>query len=223
MSGHGNTKKSFGKRVVQLLALGLFLAMMMGVSRLFPEQTSGSSIAAVGFLLLAGVLASELLDTVGLPHLSGYLIAGIVAGPHVLHLVHHATVEHLSIVNTLAVALIALAGGAELRIDDLRRSFGSLLWATVMQCLIVSTVTGAVFVLLSSRLPFTASLSSAGVVGAGLLWGVLSVSRSPAACMGILSQTRAVGPVARFSLGFVMTSDFVVVLLLALTMMVARP
>ena len=56
-----------------------------------------------------------------------------------------------------------------------------------------------------------------------LLWGVLAVSRSPSACMGILSQTRAKGPVATFSLAFIMLSDVVVVILLATMLMLARP
>ena len=74
---------------------------------MLPGMGAGSNIAAVGFLLLAGVLASELCEMIGLPHLSGYLIAGIVAGPHVLHLVQHETVEALSPINQLALALIA--------------------------------------------------------------------------------------------------------------------
>jgi Kef-type K+ transport system membrane component KefB len=41
--------------------------------------------------------------------------------------------------------------------------------------------------------------------------------------MGILSQTRAKGPVATFSLAFIMLSDVVVVILLATMMMLARP
>jgi Kef-type K+ transport system membrane component KefB len=56
-----------------------------------------------------------------------------------------------------------------------------------------------------------------------LLWGVMSITRSPAALLGILSQTRAEGPVTRFGLNFVMASDVVVIVLLALTFMVAGP
>ena len=36
------------------------------------------TVAGIGFLLLAGTLLSELLETIGLPHLSGYLLAGIM-------------------------------------------------------------------------------------------------------------------------------------------------
>jgi len=67
------------------------------------------------------------------------------------------------------------------------------------------------------HLPFT------GVLGVALLWGVVAITRSPSACLGVLSQTRATGPLARFSLAFVMASDVVVVVMLATAVTLARP
>jgi Kef-type K+ transport system membrane component KefB len=52
---------------------------------------------------------------------------------------------------------------------------------------------------------------------------VVAITRSPSACLGVLSQTRAVGPLARFSLAFIMASDVVVVVVLATALTVARP
>jgi Kef-type K+ transport system membrane component KefB len=52
---------------------------------------------------------------------------------------------------------------------------------------------------------------------------MVAITRSPSACLGILSQTRAEGPLARYSLTFIMSSDIVVVVLLAGVMTVARP
>lgn len=223
MSHTTSKPKTLQVRLIQAGALLLVFALMMGASRVLPELGAGSHIAAVGFLLLAGVLASELCEVIGLPHLTGYLLAGIVAGPHVLHLLHHETVEELAPVNALALALIALAGGAELRISQVRESLKSLAWATLLQSTIVLAACAGVFLLLAPYLPFLDGLTSSGVFGVALLWGVMSITRSPAALLGILSQTKAQGPVARFGLTFVMSSDVVVIVLLALTFMVARP
>src|SRR5690606_33677286 len=66
-------------------------------------------------------------------------------------------------------------------------------------------------------------MSDTAVAAVSLLWGVLAVSRSPSATLGILAQTRARGPVATFALAFVMSSDVVVILLMALAMMIAKP
>jgi Kef-type K+ transport system membrane component KefB len=217
-------KKTAATRAIQAASLFVTFGVLFGVTRLTPElEAHLGTVAAVGFLLLAGTLMSELLETVGLPHLSGYLLAGIIGGPHVLHLVDQHTVEELAPVNTLALSLIALAGGAELRVDTLRKVARGLAWATLLQSTLVLVCVASVFMAVARYLPFAQILSPKALLGVSLLWGVLAVSRSPSACMGILSQTRAKGPVATFSLAFIMLSDVVVVILLATMMMLARP
>src|SRR6478752_9453854 len=130
MSGHGGSKKTAATRAIQAASLLVTFGVLYGVTRLTPElETHLGTVAGVGFLLLAGTLLSELLETIGLPHLSGYLLAGIIGGPEVLHLVDHHTVDALAPVNTLAVALIALAGGAELRMATIRSIAKSLSYA----------------------------------------------------------------------------------------------
>jgi hypothetical protein len=131
-------------------------------------------------------------------------------------------VGRLSVANTLALALIALAGGAELKIADLRAALKSLAWAMVAQSTLVLVLTAASFLVAARFLPFTRDMSAQAVLGVGLLWGVVSVSRSPSAVLAIMSQTRARGPVARFSLAFVMSSNVVVLVMLALGLMFAR-
>ena len=123
-----------GDARVQALLLALVVGLFFVATRAVPEVNGGvGAIAAVGFLLLAGTLASELVEPLGLPHISGYIAAGVVAGPYVLKLLDHGVVEHLSPVNTLALSLIALAGGAELKLDLVRRGLRSLVWSTCMQ------------------------------------------------------------------------------------------
>jgi Kef-type K+ transport system membrane component KefB len=205
-------------RLTQAGALALLLLLLWLATRAGLESQSGfGTIAAVGFLLVAGTLTSELVEVLRLPHLTGYLLAGIVAGPQVLALIDESSVQDLTQVNALALALIALEGGAHLRVATLKEGLRSLAWATLAQC-----VTG-VFIALHPWIPFTSSLTGLGLVGAGLLWGTMAITRSPSATLGILSQTRAKGPIATGTLTFVMTSDLVVVILLAAAMVVARP
>ena len=108
-----------GVHLTHIVLLAGFSALIFYVTRVVPE-TQGSlwTIAAIGFLLLSGTLLSELLGPLGLPHLTGYLIAGIASGPYALKLVDEHTVKNLSPINTLALSLIALAGGAELDSRD---------------------------------------------------------------------------------------------------------
>ncbi len=216
---HGKTWLGRG---VDLLSLGLLFGIMWGAMSLAPGYKGEAAVlGALGFLLLAGTLLSELVEVLGMPHLTGYLFAGIIAGPHVLHLVDHESVKRLEPVNTLAIALIALAGGAELRLDALKRGLRSLVFALGLQTILGIFLMAVVFAL--ARPGFVQHLPLSGVIGAAILWGVVSITRSPSACLGVLSQTRATGPLARYSLAFVMASDVVVVVMLATAITLARP
>ncbi len=226
MSGSSKiTREGASAHVTHIVLLASFSMLMLYVTRVVPE-TNGSlwTIAAIGFLLLAGTLTSELLAPFGLPHLTGYLIAGIASGPYVLRLVDEHTVKSLSPVNMLALSLIALAGGAELDLASVRKKAKSLVWATIVQCgFVLVAVTGMFYACARPMIPFTRSLTPPALLGVALLWGTLAVTRSPSATLGILSQTRANGPLATFTLAFVMTSDVVVVVLVALVLGCVRP
>jgi Kef-type K+ transport system membrane component KefB len=132
-------------------------------------------------------------------------------------------VERLSPVNTLALSLIALAGGAELKVDLVKRGLRSLAWATLVQSAVVLVTMTGVFMALRGMIPFAHGLGLAPLLGVALLWGTLSVSRSPSACLGILAQLRPRGPLTDFSLTFVMTSDVVVVVMMAGVLAIVRP
>jgi Kef-type K+ transport system membrane component KefB len=213
-----------GTRLAHAVLLGAFGAIVYLATRIVPESPGGLwTIAAIGFLLLAGTLTSELVGAIGLPHLTGYLLAGVVSGPHVLRLVDETTLKSLSPVNTLALSLIALAGGAELDLAALRKSARSLFWAILVQTLAVLGLMTAIFYTARPMIPFARSLAPNAAIGVALCWAALSVTRSPSATLGILSQTRASGVVATFTLAFVMVSDVVVVILVATVIGLARP
>jgi Kef-type K+ transport system membrane component KefB len=223
VSGSSARKTTLGRA---LDVLGLFVVFaVFGVASHFTagHGSDAALVAALGFLLLAGTLVSELVEVVGLPHLTGYLLAGVLAGPHVGQLIDHATVERLKPVNTLTLALIALAGGTELKVDALKRSVKTLASAMVAQSVLGILFAGAVFFAVHGFIGFTRDLPTAAVVAVSLLWGVLAIARSPAGALGVLSQTRASGPITQYAMAFVMSSDVVVIMLLAAAMTVARP
>ncbi len=221
--GGASPRRGVVARLTQGLALAVIFAILFVATRATPafHGTSGT-VAAVGFLLLAGTLASELLDALGVPHLTGYLLAGILAGPHALRLIDHASVEELTSVDTLALALIAMAGGAELDLESVKKGLKSLAFSTMLQTAVLAVGMVAAFMAARPLIPFARPLGFGALLGAGLLWSVLAMSRSPSATLGILAQTRAQGPLTRWTLTFVMSSDVVVVVLLAAALTVAR-
>jgi Kef-type K+ transport system membrane component KefB len=224
LSGAAVGHKGAGGLLTNALLLGAFGALVYYVTRVVPEDESATwTIAAVGFLLFAGTLTSELAGPIGLPHLTGYLIAGIAAGPHALRLVDEHTVKSLSPVNTLALSLIALAGGAELDFVAVRKGAASLVWGLTLQTVLVFVALSGTFLALRPLIPFARVLPLGAAFGIAMCWATLAVTRSPSATLGILSQTRASGPLATYTLAFVMVSDVIVVVLLAMVIGAVRP
>ncbi|MET0388426.1 MAG: cation:proton antiporter [Polyangiales bacterium] len=211
-------------RVGAALGLGVAFAVVLVTDRYTPGfEGPFAVIAAVGFLLLTGMLAAQLLDMVGLPHLTAYIAIGVLSGPHVLHLIDHETVAQLSPVNTLALSLIALAGGAELRARMLVPLRRSLSYATLLHSLPGTLLMAAAFYVCAPYLPFTREQPARALIGISALWGVLAVSRSPSAMLGIFAQLKPDGPLSRFALAFVMSSDIVVAVMTTLTIALVRP
>ncbi len=216
--------KSRSARITQAAGLVVVFGVLLIATRVVPEARSAvGTVAGLGFLLLAGTLTSEITEVVGFPHLLGYLLAGLVSGPYVLHLIDHDTVSKLAPVDTLALCLISLAGGAELRVATLRETARSLTWAIGLQTVITFLVSAGGFLALNRYIPTSGSLTTAAVVGVSLLWGALAITRSPAALLGIFAQTQAKGPLSTFSLAFVMLSNVVGILVAATTIVFARP
>lgn len=183
-----------------------------------------NALFALGLLLVGGSVAGTVASFFRLPRLTGYLAAGIIAGPHVTHALDHAAVQALSVVNALALALIALEAGAELTMPMLKRCWRSLLWQCATHTAILAVGMALVFLALGTLglLDFTAGLTMTGLVAVAVLWGVIAVSKSPAATLAILKETHAKGPVTDVSLGVVVLFDIVVLVLFAAALMVAE-
>ena len=212
------------KRVSAFIGLLVVFVILFVTDRATTgNDSSFNAVSAVGFLLLCGMLAAQLLDAFKLPHLTAYILLGVVAGPHALHLVSHETVSQLSAVNTMALALIALAGGVELQLPMVLAQARSLSYAMGIHALVGGVLATAAFFVCARYLPFTRDLGTSVVIGIAALWGVLAVSRSPSATLAILSETRPDGPITRFALAFVMSSDIVVAVLMSLVIALVRP
>ncbi|HEY1954281.1 MAG TPA: cation:proton antiporter [Polyangiaceae bacterium] len=217
-------KTTSGTRLLQLAAIAICGGLAYATEHVTRHAYDSLGVVlALGLLLICGTLAGGLLEALRIPHLTAYLAVGVIAGPYAIRLIDRQTVDSLQTVNTLALALIAFAGGAELRIADVRRSLRSLSAAAFTQCILVFVGGAIIFAAVSPLVSFIRGASIAMIVGVSLLWGVLSITRSPAATLAILSQTRARGPLTNFSLSFVMLSDVLVIVIATTVIALVKP
>lgn len=202
------------------LALTALVWIVLRRAEIVPSH--GGPLFALGLLVLAGTVAGALAAFVGLPRLTGYLLAGIVCGPQGLGLFSGSEVKALSLVNALALALIALQAGAELTVGTLRRIWKSVVASSIAQVLLVIAPMAAVFALLAEQIPFAAGYSGSALAALGLLWGVFMLTRSPTVTLAVLAETRAKGPLSEHALGVVVLLDVLVLPFFAAALAFAR-
>src|SRR5205823_3531553 len=166
--------------LASLFALGLMMA-------LFHRVTAGAALEAratlaLGFLLLAAFVVGDLARRARLPRITGYLLVGFVAGPW-LGLVRRDEVDGLRFIGDVALAVIALAAGAELALPALRQQLVALArlvgGAIVFPLLVVATVLLSV----SPWFPLTVHQSPGDGVAVALALGALSAVSSPAVAL----------------------------------------
>ncbi len=206
----------------RLIILGLLLGGTQLLLPLGGGRTDAHALLVFGFLILAAYSSGELATAVGMPRVVGYLAAGVLFGPSVLGTVTTAASEQLAPVSSLAIALIAFLAGAELRWDELRARARAISLILVSELTLSFVALTIVLLLLRDYVPFLQGTPTATMVGFSLLFASIAVVHSPAVTMALLTETGARGPVARTTLGIVLVSDVVVIVLFSAVLAVAR-
>jgi Kef-type K+ transport system membrane component KefB len=180
------------------------------------------SLFLFGILLLTADTFGALAHDLKLPRLVGYLVAGLALGPSVARIVPAGVLEDLSMMKRLAVGLIGLLAGAELRIADLRERHRTILLVLALQTVAVLTALLVTALLLRSWIPFLGELNAGSLFFVALLFAALLTVNSPMVTLALLTETRATGPLAKTTLGVVLVADLVVILLFTGAFSLAR-
>ncbi|HEX6407508.1 MAG TPA: cation:proton antiporter [Gemmatimonadales bacterium] len=180
------------------------------------------SLFLFGILLLTADTFGALAHDLKLPRLVGYLIAGLVLGPSVTRIVPAGVLEDLAMMKRLAVGLIGLLAGAELRIADLRARHRIVVTILALQASLVLGVLLGTTLLARSWMPFLSGLSQGPLFFVALLFATLLTVNSPMVTLAMLTETRASGPLAKTTLGVVLMADVLVILLFTGAFSLAR-
>lgn len=173
---------------------------------------------ALGLLLLAAALGSAIALRLGLPRITGYLLAGALIGPAGREYVQADEVRALGVVLDAAGALIALAIGGELRRDLLTRD-ARVIGRGTLGALVLPLVLVTLFVLLmGSWFPITAVQPLGDRLIVGLVLGTIAAASSPFVVKAVIDETHARSLFARQLLALTAFKDAAVVLVLALVL-----
>ncbi len=181
-----------------------------------PGTSHGSATLFLGFLLLSSYLAGRAARAVALPQITGYLVIGIVVGPYVLGILPGDVVEELRFVNGVALALIALSAGGELRIGTLRERIRSIGVITTFQIVFMFTLVAASVFLARGAIDFLRGESPNVVLAVALLFGLVAVANSPATTIAVITEEKARGILTDTVLGVTVLKDVIILILIAI-------
>lgn len=179
------------------------------------------SLGSFAFTALAAYQIGRFATRFHLPLISGYLLAGLLAGPFVLQLMARPNVEILRFLDEVSLAFIAFAAGSEMALDELRGRYRSIGWNTLTQIAAIYIFCGAAIFLLADTIPFMQGLTTAGKAAVSLMAGTILAARSPSSAIAIINEMRARGPFVKGVLGVTLVKDVLIVVLFAFSTSVA--
>jgi Kef-type K+ transport system membrane component KefB len=205
-------------------ALTVTIALVWFIVGSTPD-TGGSLRAAglaLGFALIAAALAGSLIERIGLPRVTGYLIFGMICGPYIANIITRPMARELQLVNGLAVVLIAFVAGLEMNVQHLRPRLRAMLQLGGITMVVMYVVLFAVFWLAWPWIGIAPELGGLQKVAVAALLTTVVASFSPTVTIALVAESRASGPLTELTLAIVILADLVLILLFTLVMQLVR-
>lgn len=181
------------------------------------------TLLSLGFAMLAGLMMTRVIKPLGLPAVTGYLIAGLLIGPCCLGRLglgfsSFEQVGRLSLISDVALGFIAFSIGNEFRLSALKKTGRQATIIAIVQALSATVLVDCV--LLAAYYIF--DLSSVLGVETCIVLGAIATATAPAATLMVVNQYKAKGPLTSLLLPIVALDDAVGLVVFAISFGIAK-
>lgn len=160
---------------------------------------------AIGIIFLAGAFGGKLARYFRLPSVTGNMLAGILVGPYVLGLVDLDVLAKLSPINELALGIIALSIGAELRWIKMRKLAKDVMKVFLIESFFTLMLVFGLLYIMGQ--PFRYAIAFA----------LISIATAPGAIIACIRETPIKGDFPRVLLSVVALDNLLAITLFAIT------
>lgn len=196
-----------------LLILGSMALVVYADPFGLPEKLSPTLV--LGFMLLAAYSIGFILEQKGFPRITGYILAGLLLGPHFLKFFSKGAVADLEFLNGLALAFIAFCAGGELKLANIRNKLKSIIFLiSGVTSVVFAGVTLVVFAI-SEFIPFMSGYNVVMKLAISAIFGVIAVARSPSSTIAVISETDAEGEYTDTVLSVTIATDVIIIIFFA--------
>lgn len=175
------------------------------------SNVNQSASFSLGFLLIFAFLFGKGISHLKLPQIAGFIIAGILCGPYILKFLSFTDVKDLQLLDGLALSLIALTAGGEMKIEKLRGSLKLISFVVIFQTIII--LGGFMLFGFAARHFFSffsdKTLLQTAVIS--LLLGTLATATSPSTTIAVITETRSKGKFTDLVLSAAVVKDFLII------------
>lgn len=199
----------------------LMLLFKSSVLQPFAQPDQSTSIA-LGFILLFAFLFGKRINKLRLPHITGFIIAGIICGPFALKFLSTTEVEDLQLLDGLALSLIALTAGGEMHLEKLKGSFRLISSVVISQTATLLAGFMAVGALGFSLYPVFPGSTIYHALAVSILAGILATATSPSTTIAVITETGSRGKYSDFVLNTAVFKDFLVIAIFALALSLSK-
>ena len=181
----------------------------MNVFNFIGDFFSQSILLSLGAAIAIGLLFNRVVKKLGLPNVTGYLVAGVIIGPSCLQIIPDTWVHSLTLLVNVALGFIAFSIGGEFRFSKIKTIGKSVLIITMMQALFTTLLVDLVL----------APIFGAGVA---ICLGAIATATAPAATLMIIRQYNAKGPVSDILMPVVALDDAVGLVVFSVSISIAK-
>ncbi|HMA66555.1 MAG TPA: cation:proton antiporter [Desulfosalsimonadaceae bacterium] len=172
----------------------------------------------IGVVILAGFVGGELVRLLGLPRVTGYILAGLLLNPAVFPLIPESFPQAMQPVVDIALAFITFAIGGSLSMEKLRQTGAGLFALTLCEAagafVCIFAATGLFLLLIGSG---GSGMQQTAVIAAfALLMASLGAPTDPSATLAVEHQYGARGALSQAILGIAAFDDALGILIFSL-------
>ena len=169
---------------------------------------------SLGTAIMIGLIFNRIVKLLGLPNVTGYLVAGVIIGPSVLQIIPEIWINPLTLLVNVALGFIAFSIGGEFRISKIKKIGKSVIVITFFQALVTTLLVDIGLLLLVPVLNIEPAVA--------ICLGAIATATAPAATLMIVHQYNAKGRVTDILMPVVALDDAIGLMVFSISLAVAK-
>ena len=179
------------------------------IGNFFAKSESGI-LLSLGAATLIGLVFNRLVKLLGLPNVTGYLVAGVIIGPSFFQIIPGEFVESLNLLVNVALGFIAFSIGGEFHLAKIKKIGKSVFVITIFQALITTAAVDIGLLLFGVKPPIAVAL------------GAIATATAPAATLMVIHQYNAKGPVTNILMPVVALDDAIGLMVFSVSLSISK-